>query len=376
VINYFKIDIDSKRIFGLDLLRALAILFVIYQHGGNYLSPRIKSIYNIFVIDGVSIFFVLSGFLIGRILIQLSEKPSFNNKSLFEFWKRRWFRTLPNYFFILLLLIGLNLIFTNGFSLNSIKSYFVFSQNLNSPHPSFFPEAWSLSIEEWFYFIIPTCLFVLIKILKLNPKKSILTIAISLIMLSILIRYYKFTNYNIMSNGEWDLLFRKQVLTRLDSVMFGVLGAYFQYYYLKYWSKYKRIFFILGIALLILTKALSFLDLKPVTGIYNYVFSFSVFAIAISFLLPYLNSIKSGKGILSSFFSYTSVISYAMYILHLSIIQFWIIDNINWQLLDLNQQIINIIKYTLFILFTFVLSTLLYKYFELPLMNLRDKKNS
>ena len=373
MIKFLKIDIDSKRIFGLDILRAFAILFVIYQHAGNYVPTKLKATYNLFVLDGVSIFFVLSGFLIGRILIQLIEQPSFNTKSLFKFWKRRWLRTLPNYFLILLLLIVLNLIFTDGFTLSSVKNYFIFSQNLNLPHPSFFPEAWSLSIEEWFYFITPIGLFILIKRLKLNAKQSILILTISIVIVAMLIRYYKFTAYNITSHGDWDLLLRKQVVTRLDSIIFGVIGAYFQYYYLKHWIKHKHLFFTIGIALLALTKVLGFLDLKPVNGMYNCVFSFSVFAAAILFLLPYLSSIKHGKGRLSSFFSYTSVISYAIYILHLSVIQFWIIDNIDWSLLDINYKLLSAIKYSLFILLTFGLSTLLYKYFELPMMNLRDK---
>jgi len=67
-MRFFKIEIDSSRIFGLDVLRALAILFVIFQHAGNYLPEVLKQNYNVFIFDGVSIFFVLSGFLIGKIL--------------------------------------------------------------------------------------------------------------------------------------------------------------------------------------------------------------------------------------------------------------------------------------------------------------------
>lgn len=66
MIKLFKIEIDSNRIFGLDILRAFAILFVIYKHAANYVPSSVKSIYTIFSLDGVSIFFVLSGFLIGK----------------------------------------------------------------------------------------------------------------------------------------------------------------------------------------------------------------------------------------------------------------------------------------------------------------------
>ena len=281
MINFFKIEINSNRIFGLDALRAFAILFVIYQHAGNYLPTQIKSFYNVFNIDGVSIFFVLSGFLIGRILIQLIKEHRFSKKVLFQFWRNRWLRTLPLYFLTLFVLIILNLCFNSDFSIKSIQNYIIFSQNLNLPHPAFFPEAWSLSIEEWFYFIVPVFLFIFINFFKLNTKKSFLIIILSLIILITFYRFYRFNTYQISNFNDWDLYLRKQVFTRLDSIMFGVLGAYFQFYYLKKWLKYKKTFLWIGVSLLVITKILGFLELKPINGLYNCVFSFTVFSVAI-----------------------------------------------------------------------------------------------
>ena len=58
-----KINFEN-RVFGLDLIRAFAILMVVYIHGQNFLSPIIDvKIYENFYVDGVTIFFVLSGFL-------------------------------------------------------------------------------------------------------------------------------------------------------------------------------------------------------------------------------------------------------------------------------------------------------------------------
>ena len=56
------------------------------------------------LINGVELFFVLSGFLIGGILIKTFQKDnSFGIKTISNFWIRRWFRTLPNYDLILIL---------------------------------------------------------------------------------------------------------------------------------------------------------------------------------------------------------------------------------------------------------------------------------
>lgn len=61
-----RISISPNRIYGLDILRALAILFVVIGHG-EYLMPYARYKYvNFLVFEGVSIFFVLSGFLIGE----------------------------------------------------------------------------------------------------------------------------------------------------------------------------------------------------------------------------------------------------------------------------------------------------------------------
>jgi peptidoglycan/LPS O-acetylase OafA/YrhL len=159
---------ENKRIFGLDLLRTGAIFCVVYGHGyylieGTSLGNLIpKEIYNLPVFDGVSIFFVLSGFLIGRILLRTVLKENFNGRMLIEFWIRRWFRTLPNYFFILSILVIYSFIFVNQPLEDQpvhLYRYFSFTQNLTSPHPNFFPEAWSLSVEEWFYLCIPIPLY-------------------------------------------------------------------------------------------------------------------------------------------------------------------------------------------------------------------------
>jgi peptidoglycan/LPS O-acetylase OafA/YrhL len=150
----------KSRIFGLDILRACAIMFVVVGHG-KYLypstTPKIisKTISLIFGYDGVSIFFVLSGFLIGGILIKTLEKKRGEKKVLLNFWIRRWLRTLPPYFLILIILLILNLLFTEGFHFSKRfpLNFFTFTQNLFYRHPNFFPEAWSLSIEEWFYLL-------------------------------------------------------------------------------------------------------------------------------------------------------------------------------------------------------------------------------
>ena len=372
--NILKIELNPERIYGLDILRAFAILFVVAGHGEVLLPRQLKSINDFFVFDGVSIFFVLSGFLIGGILIKILEKNQITINLLFEFLIRRWFRTLPNYFLILITLGILHFFLTDHFSFWSIKSYFIFSQNLFSEHPSwFFPEAWSLSIEEWFYLLVPIIIFSLIKIIKFSTRKAVLFTAVLMIILVTCFRFMRYNFVHVENITEWDSLYRKQVFTRLDSLMYGVIGAYFNFHHISNWLKHKNIFFILGIILLISSKII-IPNLFFVGGIYSCVFSFSVISLGTLFLLPFLNDFKKGKSVFYKIITYISLVSYSMYLLNLSIVREWIINKINWNDILSNGYLIIIIKYSLYWFLTIVLSILLYKYFEIPLTKLRDYK--
>lgn len=372
--SIFTIIIDPKRVFGLDILRALAIAFVVIPHGGYLLPSNWSRITIFFVFDGVSIFFVLSGFLIGGILIKIITTNGINKKILLDFWTRRWFRTLPNYFLILFLLCLLNAIFTDAFTFGSVYQYFIFSQNLVQGKLDFFPESWSLSIEEWFYLLVPVSIAVLTFIVKTTYKKGILITSLLLIFLVTFFRYYRYTTIPIDSLDEWDILYRKQVVTRLDSLMFGVIGAYICFFYSTFWSKYKKFFFVLGILLFLLSKFV-IPEFTQINGLYSTVFSFTLISTATLLLLPYLSEVKAGKGFLYKSITYISLTSYSMYLLNLSIIQFWIIDKIPWNILSDNTRIITISKYGLYWVLLMSLSILLYKYFEIPMTAFRERKN-
>lgn len=368
---FFKIELDPNRIFGLDILRAFAILFVVIGHGKHLLPSKFVKYNQWFVFDGVSIFFVLSGFLIGGILIKVIDKSDFNKSQLLNFWIRRWFRTLPNYFLILLLLCSLNYMFTDNFSFFVVKKYFYFCQNFYQEHPRWFLEAWSLSVEEWFYIITPIIIFVFIRLLKLHSNIAVLFTAIFLILFVTFFRYYRYSVLQIESLKDWAFLIRSQVITRLDSLMFGVIGAYISYYNLN-WLKYKKPLLIIGLILIFMSKYI-IKEFTSVGGLYNTVFSFTIFSIATLFLLPFLSDYKKGSGVLYRLVTYISLISYSMYLLNLSVIQKWIINRIYWSDLSTNLILISVLKYLLYWFLVISLSILLYKYFEIPMTRLRDK---
>ncbi|ASW72934.1 hypothetical protein CJF12_00615 [Chryseobacterium piperi] len=170
--NLFKIQVPESRNFGLDLLRFIAIFTVLISHSISVLPEKYIFIHK-FIFDGVLIFFVLSGFLIGRIFIRDFEE-GFNLKKMFHFWKRRWWRTLPAYYFTILLILLLNFILSKGIDFNHVAKTFIFIQNITLRNNYFFSESWSLSIEEWFYLILPIGCFFIYFLSKLSIKKILL----------------------------------------------------------------------------------------------------------------------------------------------------------------------------------------------------------
>lgn len=371
--DIFKFSIKTDRIYGLDILRCLAILFVVASHGNN-LVPFIDSeIWSYLIFDGVSIFFVLSGYLIGGILIKLLDKNKLTFNILIGFWKKRWLRTLPVYFLILTVLISLNLTVKHSFSFTNLK-YYIFSQNLFSEHPYFFPEAWSLSVEEWFYLILPILLAFFINILKFSPKYSFLILTLTIIATINLYRFYLYTNLEVISLNDWDLLFRKRVSTRLDSLMFGVFGSYLAFYHQRLWERQKQFYFTIGLFLLFFAQFRTF-NIRSF-DLYECVFSFSTASMGTLLLLPYLSSIKTGSGLLFKCCTLISLISYSMYLINLTLVQDWIL-----KLFDLisgikkNDHFYYGVRYFVYWICTISLAFLMYKFFELPIMNLRKDKD-
>ncbi len=359
-----KLQTDSNRIFGLDIFRALAIIIVVLGHGGFMLNnTSIQEFPYIKMIDGVDVFFVLSGFLIGGILLKtLNKSKKFKLSDLFRFWKRRWFRTLPNYYLVLFLnylVVKYGII--NG-DIEQFNFHFItFTHNFSSPFYDFFWESWSLSIEEWFYIFTPILIFGLYKILP--SKISFLIITLLMITFPLI---YRFSIYNPnIDHFWWDVTFRKTVMCRLDSIGYGLLAAWLYYYYPIYWKRIKFPALIIGIVLLIFILHFD----KAINTLYKQTVYFSLISFTVMLFLPIAVSYKKAKGIIPIAIQHISKISYSMYLINLALVAEVIRNNI-----PPTGGADGILKYLLYWTIVILASTLLFKYFEKPLTDLRDKK--
>ncbi len=362
------INKHNKRIVGLDILRSIAILIVVYGHGA-YLFPRdywsILSKLNIFQIDGVSVFFLLSGFLIGNILLTIIRDTDFTIKDLINFWIRRWFRTIPNYILVILCVIGYNALILGNIGEFNYK-YFLFAQNFASSHPSFFGEAWSLAVEEWFYLLFPLTCFGIYRIFK-KKTKAILFSAIVFLLIPLILRIVKYE----LGVDNFDLQIRKIVILRLDSLMYGIVASYLFFKLPTYWIKFRHLFLGIGLFLLVMLYFNPF-DWK---NFYMPIY-FNIESITVFCLLPFFSCLKTtGLKLIDSFFIFISLISYSMYLLNLTPIQEILIPNINWFSGRFNLPIeeVLVLNYVIYWSATILGSCFLYRFFENPMTNLRDK---
>ncbi len=369
-----KNNTTTPRVFGLDLMRAMAIAMVLCSHILWIYNPNdgiIRQLFALFGFLGVEFFFVLSGFLIGRILYKIYLQDDFSIKSTFGFLKRRWFRTLPNYFLILII----NIVITTslGYATPDLGLYFVFLQNGFSKMSTFFPESWSLSVEEWAYIILPVVLFLFSTLFKpKNKKKFFLGITLFLIALSVFFKIWHHFETPTTNLDEWSTSVKAVVIYRLDAIFIGVLCSWISINYSNYWKKCKYLSAIIGVLIMMFMYfGMGYLQILPESFpfIWNVVY-LPLASISIAFFMPFFSQFEVSNGIITRPIVIISKISYSIYLLHYSVI-------LQLLMLFIDRKSTSSMQLHFITLFylttTLLLSYLFYRFYEKPITDLRDK---
>ena len=212
---------SSVHSFGLDVVRCGAILLVLACHCGLVftawnLVPRPPYL-DALGYYGVELFFVLSGFLIGGLLLDIvGGRPDLRDWAVFM--TRRWLRTLPLYFLCLAILAAawpLGLTHEDWRSTwRLLPAYASFTQNFAWPQPDWFPVSWSLSIEEWFYLSFSSLLLLGARLLG-GRRALVVTLSV-FIGGPLLLRAVQPPSVN------WNEYLHKAVVLRLDAIAIGV----------------------------------------------------------------------------------------------------------------------------------------------------------
>jgi len=260
--------------------------------------------------------------------------------------------------------------FSNGgfiLSNNSYFLYFIFSQNFITPHPDFFILAWSISIEEWFYLLLPLSFSIVNFFMKISAKtllSAIFVLLTGITLFRVFVVYYY--------DPEWDAGVRRITSLRLDALLMGVLAAYIRIYFENSWNKYSKYCFVIGI--MIILSSSFWLYLKVIVtymsaDFFSKTFLFSFFSCGIALCLPYLSEIKTAKNrFIGKLITHISIVSYSLYLFHV-LISYLVITILNKLLI----QDITLLKFTLVWVFSMLAATVLYKCYERPFMNLRER---
>ena len=339
----------SKRYSNIDQLRFIAALTVAIAH--LIISNKGSSL-NLEIISSISVevFFIISGFVLAPQILKVAQSQNINNYKIFLI--RRWYRTIPLYILSLLLtsiILGQFLSFDFFKYLFFVQNFFEIVVNID-----YFSISWSLSVEEWFYIIFPIFLYIFLKFLKFNNYKTIIYVSIIFMIIIFLLR---FININ---DEEWGSNIRRTVLYRLDSIVFGFILFFYKdkiidKFMNKVWLFVSIIFIsIIIYNILIINSSQNLILFK---NFFHYLIGLWGSLVVLFF---YITDKKIKKRPLIQINLFLGRISYSIYLFHLMII--YIISSFSVSI---------ILTIVLFLLIQISISSLLYYYFEKPILKLR-----
>jgi peptidoglycan/LPS O-acetylase OafA/YrhL len=193
----------------IDGLRAIAVLVVILFHAGANLPGG-------FI--GVDIFYVISGFLITKIIVGALHENRF---SFAEFYSRRVKRLLPAAFFMLLatVLFGYVILTPDKYlelSKSAVYASIFLANVWFAGHSGYFDQTaevsplvhmWSLAVEEQFYLLFPLALMLAYRRWRLHGIQWAIGLVLVLSLGSSLLLSPRYTNFSfyLLPTRAWEL---------------------------------------------------------------------------------------------------------------------------------------------------------------------------
>ena len=222
---------SSARVPELDGIRGMAILLILVYHWVVLESttlPERLSVLGSFGWSGVDLFFVLSGFLIGGILLDAKSSSNYFR----VFYVRRFLRILPLYFLVCLISVA---VFYSHLSTHAWLfeekipwyAYLTFAQNYWMAKYNAFASrqldaTWSLAIEEQFYLTLPL-------VISLTRITRLPYILLGGIILAPLLRISLWFSVDPAHQVAATYLLAP---CRMDALLLGVLAAW--------WIRYRN----------------------------------------------------------------------------------------------------------------------------------------
>lgn len=343
---------------GLNGLRAIAALSVVVAHVsqigiGDFGFPRV---FNFPMAGfGVTLFFVISGFLITFLLINEIKKTE--TVSVSKFYLRRILRIWPIYYlFILLSIIVFSKLNLSDQILVPELWYYVFFA-ANFPFIAqngilILVHYWSIGVEEQFYLFWPW-------IAKFSKSKLLKAALI------ILVSFFAAKIFSWLVWGSPSLVYRFFMVTRFHCMMIGAVAAILfsnQNQLFVHIVSHKvtqavswLLFFVMGLGLL---------HVPAVVGQELIAFA------SVSMILGQIMVEKRLFNLETKVFDFVGKISYGIYVIHPLVV---LLSSLLIKPLEINMVLKYIVAYSSVIGCTLFFSWLSYKYYEKPFLRLKNK---
>lgn len=291
----------------LDGIRAVAALMVMYMHfvvafkSDSAIYQAIAK-YASFGQTGVSIFFVLSGFLITRILMATKGSARFFS----DFYIRRALRIFPLYYLFLFLFYFLVPLLQNIPIAPAGKQFYawVYLQNFamtfnwDAVVPSHY---WSLAVEEHFYFLWPCLVYFF-------NKKGIKIAIAGILIIAFICRL-------VLINKGFEVFYF--TFTRMDELAMGALLAVWE---LEGKLKGNAKKFIVGLVLVLLPAIVLWVKVTGQAMVVVQVVKYNLLSLSCFCLVGYVIALQGtswvSRILTSRFFQFSGKISYGLYVYH------------------------------------------------------------
>lgn len=325
----------------LDGLRGVAVLLVLWAHSPLVFQPYWLQQLRYFVQPnylGVDVFFVLSGFLITRILLHSKARGD----SLARFYWRRSLRIFPIYF----LLIAALVFAEPGWYLLWSAAYLLNLRIASGDAPSPLAHTWSLCVEEHYYLVWPCVVY-----FTARPLRMLLYVAIPLSLVSAGAVHY-------LCGPECHVQLRTITTCRVLSLSLGGLLAFYEARLTYRLTKQLGSVLLLGLAVAPIVKlaAPDFLALGKFFG-------FSLASTGIVLVCMFSTS----RLLNAAWLRYVGRISYGLYLYHYPIFYFL------WPTSPPETAAVSFGEYLLALAVTFGVAALSWRFFESPLLRLKDR---
>jgi len=359
-----------RRLPGLDLLRAIAIVWVMLFHSyiiGGWHEP-FRNLEN-FGWMGVDLFFVLSGYLIGSQLLKpLSEGRPL---ALMQFYLRRAFRILPVYFVVLALYFSWPA-FREQPGIQPLWQFVTFTVNLliDTDHNLAFSHVWSLCVEEHFYLAFPCLAWWLTR----RPSTGkFIGVCLVVLIGGMTLRWSIWTHWlaPVIHQDAYNARFLEGIYyptwSRLDGLLAGVMLATIKIYRQALWARlqtHANGLMLLGLFIVACAIAL----FRDRAGLLSTVIGYPLLSSGLAFVVMAGSSTQSWLGKLKiPGAGWLALTSYSLYLSHKAVLH--LADNL------LGAQLAGhtALAFFVYALAVLMVGGILYYAVEQPFLKLRER---